>query len=82
MVKIPTAKRIPATRFKYRAWEETSITTWVHPSSAIRRRRPWSSKDSGVVRSVGRISPPIMFWLVPMSPTFAPAACSRISLRR
>ena len=27
-------------------------------------------------------SPPIMFWMVPISPTFAPAFCSRILLMR
>ena len=39
----PTSKRMPATRSRVREWEETSITTWVQPASAIRRKRLCSS---------------------------------------
>ena len=31
---------------------------------------------------MGITSLPIMFWLVPMRPTLAPAACSKIALSR
>ncbi len=54
------------------AWEETSITTYWHPASAIRANSPCSAKLSGVVRSVGITSWPIMFWMVPMKAHFGP----------
>ena len=79
---MPTAKRMPYTRFRNRAWEEASITTWVQPAARIRANSSWSSRDSGVVRSVGIASPPIMFWLVPMRPTLAPASCSRMAFSK
>ena len=82
LVKMPTAKRMPYTRFKNSAWEEASITTWVQPASRIRANSSWSSRDSGVVRSVGITSSPIMSWLVPMRPTLAPSSCSSTALSR
>ena len=69
-------------RSKATAWLETSITTWVHPASRILANSAWSSKLSGVVRSVGMVSEPIMLAMVPMSPTFAPRHCSRTCLSK
>ena len=82
LVKMPTAKWMPYTRSSTRAWEEASITTWVQPASRIRAKSSWSSRDSGVVRSVGITWSPIMSWLVPIRPTLAPASCSRMALSR
>lgn len=79
---MPTAYWIPYTRSSWSAWDETSITACVQPASAMRRSSPCSSKDSGVVRSVWITSLPIMFWMVPIRPTFAPAFCSRMLLMR
>ena len=79
---MPTAKRMPYTRSRASAWEETSITTWVQPASDIWRNSFCSSKDSGVVRSVCSTWSPIMFWMVPTRPTLAPAFCSRMLLMR
>ena len=38
-VKMPVRKRNPAVRPWARAWEETSITTWLHPAPSILARR-------------------------------------------
>ena len=73
---MPTAKRTPATRLRNSAWEETSITTYRQPAVAIWASSPCSAKLSGVVRSVGITSWPIIFWMVPMRPTLAPVTCS------
>ena len=69
-VNAPTAKCSPATRSSAMAWEETSMMTYWHPASAIRRSSCCSSKLSGVVRSVGMIWSPISLWIVPIRPTF------------
>ena len=79
---MPTANRMPYTRSSTSAWEDTSITTWVQPASDISRSSRCSSKDSGVVRSVWSARSPIIFWMVPISPTLAPAFCSRMLLMR
>ena len=79
---MPTAKGMPYTRSSISAWEDASITTWVQPASAISRSSFCSSKDSGVVRSVCSTRSPIIFCIVPISPTLAPAFCSRMLLMR
>ena len=58
------------------------MTTWVQPAAAIFAKRPWSSKLSGVVRSVSKTSSPIIFWMVPMRPTLAFSTCSSTDLSR
>ena len=70
---------MPCTRYCSSAWEETSITTRSTRASAIVRSRRNRSTDSGVVRSVCRLSLPIMLRMVPMMPTFLPA-CSAMAL--
>ena len=62
--------------------EDTSITTWVQPASDISPSSRCTSKDSGVVPSVWSARSPIIFWMVPISPTLAPAFCSRMLLMR
>ena len=73
---------MPAARCCISAWEDTSITTWVQPASAICESKRWSVRLSGVVRSAERIASPIMFWFVPMSPTFAWSVCSSSCFKR
>ena len=58
------------------------MMTCVQPASFISAKSFCSSMDSGVVRSVCRTRSPIMFWIVPMRPTFAPTVFSRICLSR
>ena len=73
---------MPPMRSKEMAWLETSITTWVQPASRIFANSACNSKLSGVVRSVGMVSCPIMLAMVPISPTFAPRQVSRTCFRR
>ena len=73
---------MPYTLSRYSAWEETSITTYLHPASAISRSSSWTSQDSGVVRQAGSSSSPIILRFVPMRPHFSPVVPSRMALMR
>ena len=75
-------KLTPATRFSASECEETSMTTWVQPASAISRKRRCKSQLSGVVCSVLMNSPPIMLPFVPTSPTLASRQTSSICFVR
>ena len=57
LVNAPTAKRIPSTRLRLSACDETSIAQARSPPSTIRRKVCWSSIASGVVRSTGSDDP-------------------------
>ena len=81
-VNTPTRKAIWSARCRTSAWDETSMMTCVQPAAFISANSFCSSKDSGVVRSVCRTSSPIMFWMVPMRPTFAPRVFSSTCLSR
>ena len=70
------SKRVPPIRSRETAWLETSITTWVHPLSRICPNNACRSKLSGVVRSVGMETSPIILAMVPIRPTLAPNTCS------
>ena len=60
-------------------WEETSIIIYWQPLSAICANAWCSCQDSGVVFMVGVTLSPITVPVVPIIPTFFPAA-SRIVL--
>ena len=75
MRKTPAAKVSPATRRCFMAWEDTSITTWVHPWATISLSNWWRSRGSGVVLGQSaHFSRPMYAPMVPIIPTVCPAA--------
>ena len=68
------SKSDPVTRPSMSAWEETSITTCVTPSSRICANSLCSIGASGVVSSVATSRPMIRVPVVPINPTLQPAA--------
>ena len=65
---------IPATRFRAKAWDETSMTTYSQPASFMRYRNFCKSTVSGVVLWEGMGSSPIITLMVPIRPHGWPAA--------
>ncbi len=74
LVNAATAKRIPSTRLRVSACEETSIAQARSPASAIRRNVAWRSIASGVVRSTGSSTPPTTRFTVPSRPVWIAGA--------
>ena len=72
LVNAPTAKRIPSTRLRLSACEETSIAQARSPASAIRLNVCCRSIASGVVRSTCSSTPPTTRFTVPRSPVWTP----------
>ena len=71
----PTSKVSPSNRHSFIACEDASITTCVHPSSAICRKIRWSAIGSGVVFCASAIiSRPENAPNVPIIPVLCPFA--------
>ena len=75
-MKTQTSQWIASARRSSSACEETSIAHAASPPATISANVPWRSIASGVVRSVGRSSPPTNDVTVPSRPVWIPAATS------
>ena len=80
-MKAPTAKRVPLTRPRDSACEDTSIATALTPRSTITANSACRSGASGVVSALGATSPSIRVCTVPISPVRDPSAASAASSR-